>query len=44
MKTISDVCTLPKYKIYDGCKDLDSGDQIDEKLINHLFHQLILKK
>ena len=32
MKTISDVCTLPKYKIYDGCKDLDSGDQIDEEV------------
>lgn len=30
MKTISDVCTLPKYKIYSGCKDLDSTDQIDE--------------
>ena len=34
MKTISDVCTLPKYKIYDGCKGLDSGDQIDEEVNN----------
>lgn len=32
MKTISDVCTLQKYKIYEGCKDLDSSDQIDEEM------------
>jgi len=33
MKAISDVCTLPKYKTYSGCKDLDSSDQIDEDVI-----------
>lgn len=32
MKTISDVCALQKYKIYEGCKDLDSSDQIDEEM------------
>lgn len=31
MMTISDVCELPKYKTYDGCKNLDSSDQIDEE-------------
>ena len=30
MKPISEVCTLPKYKIYSGCKELDSSEQIDE--------------
>ena len=29
MMTISDVCSLQKYKIYDGCKYLDSSDQLD---------------
>lgn len=28
---ISDVCALNKYKIYEGCKDLDSSDQLDEE-------------
>ena len=32
MKPISEVCTLPKYKIYSGCKELDSSDQIDEEV------------
>ena len=32
MKPISDVCTLPKYKIFSGCKDLDKSDQIDEEV------------
>ena len=30
MKPISEVCALPKYKIYSGCKELDSSEQIDE--------------
>lgn len=29
LKEISEVCTLPKYRIYDGCKEIDK-DQIDE--------------
>ena len=29
LKEISEVCTLPKYKIYDGCKEIDK-DQVDE--------------
>lgn len=29
LKEISEVCTLPKYKIYDGCKEIDE-DQVDE--------------
>ena len=33
MKMISEVCTLPKYRIYSGCKDLESSDQIDEEVI-----------
>ena len=32
MKPISDVCTLPKYKTFSGCKDLDKSDQIDEEV------------
>ena len=32
MKPISDVCSLPKYKTYSGCKELDSSDQIDEEV------------
>lgn len=28
---IGDVCELAKYKIYDGCKDIDSSDQINEE-------------
>lgn len=32
MKPISEVCTLPKYKIYSGCKELDLSDQIDEEV------------
>lgn len=31
MMTISEVCEKPKYKIYDGCKYVDSSDQIDEE-------------
>ena len=30
MLAISDVCSLPKYKTFAGCKDLDSSDQVDE--------------
>lgn len=40
MKPISDVCTLPKYKTFSGCKDLDKSDQIDEE-VNKPFVQLI---
>ena len=29
LKEISEVCTMQKYKIYDGCKDIDE-EQIDE--------------
>ena len=29
LKEISEVCTLPKYRIYDGCKEIDK-DQVDE--------------
>ena len=29
LKEISEVCTLPKYKIYEVCKDIDE-DQVDE--------------
>ena len=29
LKEISEVCTLPKYKIYDGCKEIDKY-QVDE--------------
>ena len=32
MKPISDVCTLPKYKTFSGCKELDKSDQIDEEV------------
>lgn len=28
---ISDVCSLPRYKIYDVCKNVDTSDQIDEE-------------
>ena len=28
---ISEVCELQKYKNFDGCKDYESGDQIDEE-------------
>lgn len=28
---ISDVCSLNKYKIYEGCKDVDFSDQLDEE-------------
>lgn len=28
---ISEVCELPKYKNFEGCKDYESGDQIDEE-------------
>ena len=31
MMTISEVCELPKYKTYSGCKELDSSDQVDEE-------------
>lgn len=31
MMTISEVCELQKYKKYEGCKDLDSSNQIDEE-------------
>lgn len=31
MITISEVCEKHKYKIYDGCKDLESSDQINEE-------------
>lgn len=29
MMTISEVCVLNKYKIYDVCRELDSSDQLD---------------
>ena len=32
MMAISDVCSLPKYKVFSGCKDLDSSDQVDEEV------------
>ncbi len=28
---ISEVCDLPKYRSFDGCKDYDSSDQLDEE-------------
>lgn len=31
MMTISEVCELPKYKVYDGCKSIESSNQIDEE-------------
>lgn len=40
MKPISDVCTLPKYKTFSGCKYLDKSDQIDEE-VNKPFVQPI---
>lgn len=40
MKPISEVCSLSKYKIYSGCKELDSSEQIDEE-VNKPFVQPI---
>lgn len=31
MMAISEVCVNPKYKIYEGCKDSDSSNQINEE-------------
>lgn len=44
MKMISEVCTLPKYKIYSGCKDLDSSDQIDDDVIKPFVPPIDFKK
>ena len=31
MLPISEVCELPKYKNFDGCRDFEDSDQIDEE-------------
>lgn len=33
MKLISEVCTMPKYRVYSGCKNLENNDQINEDVI-----------